>query len=66
MPAMPDEVPDGPREDPPLLLHAASIAAPVVMAKENLTRLMSFISNSVLSYYFCCLHRTRRQVELAT
>ena len=40
--------PDGAREDPPLLLHPASSAAPVVTAKAYLATLEIFISRSLL------------------
>ena len=60
-PDMPVEA-DGATEDPPLLLHPASRAAPIVTAKAYLTRLEMFISNCSLLYFFD-LHHANRQLR---
>jgi hypothetical protein len=48
---MPDDAPAGTREDPALLLHAASMATPVVMVKACLAKLEIFISICVSTFF---------------
>jgi hypothetical protein len=49
---MPADVPEGARDDPPLLLQAASSAAPVVIPIAYLAKLEIFIEEKLLRSFY--------------